>query len=267
MPETVIFPHWRDQQEPSKYPFTDSATLTADSGLVLGEDLFLDASLYPVGGQHRMYISTVVVGTDMVTINIGDAVDTARASVAFNPLTAPDLLKLEDSLGRAAGVLVSETLRLARFQGWDVGTHSFLQSASEFVASVCVPTPEVGVRALLTEDNDLLTNDVWIIGENGVVIRRDNTGVPAGSTGIRVDIVGDPLFRRRLCGDVTTTGPNPQSLFDSKSFLKTINGVPPDEFGDFHLTVGSHETSDPILRIVVTGSGLVVEAVGKETGL
>jgi hypothetical protein len=100
----------------------------------------------------------------------------------------------------------------------------------------------------MTTEGDVVSGDIWLIGDNGVVIRKDDDCV------IRIDIVGDPLFVRRLC--------NPLDLFNTPNFVKTINGCPPDEYGDYKIEVGDHGDPHTILRINPVEDGLKIEAIG-----
>jgi hypothetical protein len=112
-----------------------------------------------------------------------------------------------------------------------------------------IPTPEVGVRGFLTEAGALLTGDVWWVGERGIVVRDD------GGT-VRVDVVGDPLFARRLCF--------PLGLFATPRFIRTINRLPPGPDGDFQVVVGGHDAPDTVLRIYpISPTELAFEVVGE----
>lgn len=270
MAEHIVHPEWRDRNEPTKYPFTDSATLANIDGDFIGESLFLDASFYPVGGTERMYLSQVVVTNEQVTIWIGDQNTNMLASVMFSVLTPPSIIKLVDTFGRPAGLIVSEPNRLATFQSWSIGTHLFSVTQTEFVARVCMPTPEIGVRGIVLADGSIFTEDIWIIGEDGVVVRRETITVPKeGYTDetevqevIRVDIVGDPLFRRRLCSAVFATPTLLKTLTFRHGCEKIVCG--PDELGDLKITVGSQDVDDPILRVRSVPEGLILEAVGEQ---
>lgn len=252
MEQRIVYEEWRDEQAGSKYPFADGASLSAGTGLTLDPSIFLDAVLYPIGGGPRVFLTRVTArGTRTVTLVVGTQTGAELASAEFDPLEPPGELPLFDAHGRPAGLIVSTPERLAAFQTWPFGDHEFGQNA-EFAATCVVPTPAPGLRGLMLEDGELFTGDVWVIGEDGVVVRQDGEGV------IRIDLVGDPLFRRRLC--------EPNDLFATPRFIKTINGVPPDERGTFLITVNSELAGDTILRLHPTDDGraLRIEVVGQK---
>lgn len=249
MPERILFPEFRDELEFTKYPFTDSATLQSTDGQAIEEDTFLDASLYIVGATSQLHITSITVAFRAVVIWFGDRITKNLASASFDPLDPPALLEVVDAYGRPAGVLVSEPIRLARFSVWASGTHTFQVQATEFVASCVIPMPGTGVRGLLDDAGRLFAGDVWLVGDNGVVVREDEACV------VRVDIVGDPLFVRRIC--------DPLALFNTPNFVRTINDCGPDEFGDFKIVPGNHLAADTVLRVNPTDDGLRIEAVGE----
>lgn len=269
MAKRILHPEWRDRNETTKYPFADSADLTNSAGDFIGETLFLDVSFYPIGGIERMYLSKVVVTNEKVKIFIGDQNTTELASSEFDLLTPPDIIEFVDADERPAGLIVSEANRLATFQSWTIGTHEFTVDQTEFVARVCMPTPEIGVRGIVLEDGSIFADDIWIIGDDGVVVRRETITVPkVGFTNetetlevIRVDIIGDPMFRRRLCSNVFVT----PSLLKTLTFRHGCQAVVcgPDELGDLKITAGSQDADDTILRIRSVPEGLTFEAIGE----
>jgi hypothetical protein len=233
----ILHPEFRTENLDSLYPFADTATLLSRDKIVIDPAMFLDAIVYPIGMGARGYLSTLAVANRSVTIWVGDATQAQLASGSFDPLAPPDLIALADLYGRPAGLFVADPNLLASAQAWPAGTHTFDIGASEFAASCTIPTPEPGVRGLITAGGGLLAGDAWIVGEDGVVVSLD-----ASNGAIRVDIVGDPLFARRQC--------EPANLFYTARFVKTINGVPPGPDGDFQLAVAAASAADTILRIV-----------------
>lgn len=271
MIQRTLHPEWRNYHDTTKYPFADSATLSNSEGDFIGETIFLDAIFYPIGGTERIYLSQVVVTNDQATLIIGDENTDTLASATFNLVAPPDELRFTDSFGRPAGLIVSESNRLATFQSWSLGTHLFDNTQTEFAARVAVPTPEIGVRGIILEDDTVFADDIWIVGDDGVVVRHETlTVAKEGFTDetetleiIRVDVVGDPLFRRRLCANV----------FETPRFLRTITFqhgseevvCGPDELGDMKVSVGSQDTPDTVLRIRTTPAGIKFEAVGERS--
>ena len=79
---------------------------------------------------------------------------------------------------------------------------------------------------------------------------------------IRVDVVGDPLFRRRLCGDPEEPQP-PRNLFTTPNFIQKIKVVdansewtcPPDANGDFTIQGNDSLAGDSALRVRITEDG------------
>jgi hypothetical protein len=253
----ILYPQFRDEQQDSRYPFADNATLlSTESRLDIGRDTFYDATLYVINGARGAYISAVVVAPNAITIRVGDSGNKQRATAVYNPLSPPadGVLELLDAYGRPAGKLLSSPLALARFSGWPVATHSFSAAATEFVASVVIPANEPGVRGLRAATGSPLTQDVWLIGGRGITLRAEDEHT------IRIDINGEPLFRRILCED---TG-----RFQSKNFLKTltVNNTPigPDEYGNFTITAGAHGAPDTVLRVYAADGNIRISTVGRK---
>jgi len=271
MPSRLFHREWIAEQETTRYPFAETASLTNEEGDMILDGLFLDAILYPIGAGPRLYLAEVEIDHQDVTVSVGDSVSGILASGTVSHLSPPDAISLTDSLGRPAGLLVSEASRLAIFQSWSVGTHTFLPEQTEFAATVTVPSPEVGLRGILLEDGSLFTGDVWIVGSDGIVVRDTQVLADMGpcqepvlTDVIRIDIVGDPLFRRRLC--------TPGNIFETPRFIRTVEfrkgaqsfTCTPDAFGNMRVLVGTHMAEDTVLRVHTTDRGLLIEAVGEK---
>jgi hypothetical protein len=268
MAKQVQGSQWRKQNDPTKYPFAANAKLQNGSGRVIVEGTFLDAALYPIGDATGLFVTSVTVGFQTVTVTVGTEVAPALGTGTFDAIDPPDEVALVDTLGRPAGVLVSEGLRLGLFRSWGVGTHEFLPDETPFCGSCVFPTPEPGLRGITLETGELFIGDVWLIGDDGVVLRASEETRTAGDGTsrrvqvIRVDVVGDPLFRRRLC--------QPNNLFETPRFLREIRFVGPnmdfvcgpDDAGNVRLAVTNDLVSDTILRLNSTSTGVTVGVAG-----
>jgi len=245
----ILYPQFRDEQQDSKYPFADNATLKSTSGKVaIGGDTFIDASLFPIRSVGKLYISAVVVSAQNVTVTIGDANSAFLITASYGTFDPPadGVLPFTDAYGRPAGMLLANNL--ASFTTWDIGTYTFTAKATEFVSSVVIPANEPGVRGITDADTGrTLYGDIWLVGDQGVVLRKEGDNV------IRVDIVGNPLFKRSLCNAPGSSAPAPR-------YLKTINNVPPDEFGNFTITATG---TDTVLRIYQENDAIVISSVGR----
>ena len=262
MVSQIRHPEWRQSLEDTKYPFEDGATLVNSTNKSIPPDIFLDAHLYPIGASSNMYLSRVEVTSAKVTVHIGDDSSRSVASGDISVSSPTDSVRLTDSYGRPAGILISDSSRLGVLRAFGLGTHDFRSTASSFVAGVCMPTPQVGVRGVQLDDGSLLAGPVWLVGEDGVVVSRETVENPATCDTaaqtqevIRVDVVGDPLFRRRLC--------TPKELFTTPSFIKKIkvvNGAEewlcePDSHGYFSIQGNDSLAGDAALRVRITPEG------------
>lgn len=232
MPRT-LFPEFRDEQRDSNYPFGDACTLRSTDNLFFDPGLFLDAVLYPTGSPERLAITSITTSYSAITIYIGNDAAVDLLQVTYDPLSAPDTLTVYQG-DRIAGMLLPDSTLLATLQSWPTGSHAFATGEAEFVPSVTIPLPDVGVTGFQLDNGDVISGDVWLVGADGIVFT-----VLDGDT-IRVDVVGDPLFRRRLCE---------AAGFVTANYGKTINNIPPDEYGDFKIIVGTQLNASPALRV------------------
>jgi len=247
--ERTLHPEYRDELQSIRYPFVDTVSLRSTTGRLLPADLFLDAVLYPTEGGGSMALTTLTAKVQQISVTIGDRQRPVIARGVFDPVQPAATIPLTDIAGRAAGTLVLNQSRAVEFQAWPLITHTFAPGTADFVTSCAIPSPERGVRGLTVDGTEILSGDVWIVGEHGVVVREE-----AGN--VRIDIVGDPLFVRTLC--------RPTDLFNPPVYLQTINGLRPDAHGRFPLAVVDIRTRDTILRMTpVDSSTLRVEAVGQ----
>jgi hypothetical protein len=248
----ILYPQFRDEQAASRYPFTDTATLVSTAGaLTIDPAFFIDAVFFPIGAGPRLYISSIIVGADTVTINIGDQNTITLIAGSYSIFEIPNdgIVSFSDQYGRPAGSLISTATNLSNFASRAIGTYAFNVAATEFVASVVMPANEPGVRALMPATEELMAGDICLVGDYGVFLRWD------APNNIRVDIVGVPLYKRLLC--------EPYGDFPTRKFLKTINGCGPDEYGNFTFTATNKLVNDTVLRIYPKDGTIVIDTAGR----
>jgi len=247
----LIATQWRNNNERVKYPFGDDATLTNDDGITINEDLFDDARVYPVGGSVGLYLSRITVTDGALTFYVADPVtgDIASGGFQFDAPT-PDNIALRDSYGRPAGILVSSAQKLGALPNvYGEGEVVFSRAQTEFAGSVAIPQPQLGVRGLLLDDGNIVSNDIFLVGTDGIVLSEEDGA-------IRVDIIGDPYALLKACESEGLELPG-------FCGLRTINYIPPDGKGDFKLTIGGNLAADNVLRVEQDEDGnLKIKAVG-----
>lgn len=237
MPQ-VIFQEYRDSNRLSKYPFEDTATLVSVSGdVTVPEEIFCDASIYIPGAVSPVYIQNIASTSSGITLTVSDYSKQYTATGKITPRS--NSVELLNDSGQQVGILAASA-DLTYFTNLPKGVHEFTYKATSFVPRCIVTLMDVGVTSIGVKDGKQLYGDVWLVGKDGIVLRYvDDT--------IRIDIVGDPLFKRE------------DESFEAPKFIQTINGVPANEFGDFKITVGEEKD---ILRIENSSEGIKIYAAG-----
>jgi len=259
----IRHPEFIKELENTNYPFIATATLSNGQETFL-EGTFLDAHLYSVTGTRRYYLSRVTISSSEMVITIGDANSSACLTGNVSLPITSGIVKLVDIYGRSGGILVSEPARLSLMTAWGVGKHQFSRDQTEFCITCQVPVPDTGLTGIRLATGELLSGKVWLVGEDGVVLRTEQTTDSDGNVVevLRVDVVGDPLFLQRLC--------NPEELFTPVNPIRTIQikqgdyvyECLPDEQGNFSIQMNDSLAADAALRIRTTPAGIVITVEG-----
>jgi hypothetical protein len=253
---------WRDQNATINYPFSDRATLTNVAGNFLPPGALIDAVLHPPGGVS-LYLTQATVTSESIVVFFGDEADKLRCSGAFPAGQESAEIRLTDPDGFAAGLLIVDPIQFSTLQSWGGGDHVFTRLETELVPSVCLPSPEAGVRRIST-DAAALAGEVWWLGDDGVVLTVETQTTDEGTIPVvRVNAVGDPLYRRRLC--------EPRNLYAAARPIRCIRFVNDEtgfehqccpEDGEVSIVVGDHEVRRPILRFLHADGRLKFKALG-----
>jgi hypothetical protein len=260
---------WGDENRETAFPFSSRATLRSTAGRELPVGALVDALLYPPRAGVGLYLRRLVVAFDSVRLEVTDAARSVACSGTFRPSDRPAALKLADADGRPCGVVVLDPDRAAGLALDGPGEYLFDQTATEFSAVCTAPAPDPGVAAFRLPTGQLLTGRVSFVGGPGVRLSAEPTtvagadGRPAAATAIVVDVVGDPLYRRRLCaGD---------SPYDAPVFTRVVRveapgrtfEVPVGPDGEFTIFAGDGLTARPAMRFRAEGSTVYVETAGE----
>ena len=261
----IRHPEFIKELEGTKYPFTPTSTL-GNGEVSLLEGTLLDAHIYAVTGTSNYRITSIIVSSSKIVINIGDTVESARITGEIALPVSSGTIKLTDIHNRSAGVLVSEPVRLGLIAAWGVGTHTFDSGQLEFCITCCMPVPDAGVTAIRLPSGEILSGKVWLVGEDGIVFQKTSTTNKSGQTVdlLEINAVGDPLFLQRLC--------NPEDAFSPVQPVRKIrvqdsNGdtlydCDADDIGNFNIQMNDSLAADAALRVRTTPEGIVFQVEG-----
>lgn len=234
----VIFPEYRDQFKSTKYPFADTATLTSvNRDFVFPQDIFCDASVYIPGATAPIYISELNINSSGSYLTITDYSKKYTATGKIEPLS--DKIELYNPRNNQVGIIVA-TKDLSYFTSAPKGEYSFVAKDTSLAPRCTIYLKDTGVTSVGVDGGEQLEGDVWICGRDGVIVRYVNEQ-------IRVDIVGEPLFKRE------------DPKFRPPTFVQTINDMSADRYGNFNI---SPETVDDIIRVTTTPNGITISAAG-----
>jgi len=243
----LVFKDWRNANKQRRYPFADRVT-ASNSQITISDNVFVDGRLYPIGGNEELFLSRVTKNANALTfaIRATGTDELATATFALDAIPENGEVAFFDSYNRPAGILLSSETDLQGFSGIDAGVYEFTHDETQFAASVVVPQPAPCVRGIVLENGTFFTGDIWLVGEDGIILREEDGA-------IRIDIIGDPFAARKLCEDEVADDSEVSTLAPYCP-IKTINGITPDDLGNYQLLVGANESLTNILRIVAGAS-------------
>lgn len=229
-----------DQNRDAAWPFADRATLRTTGGLEIPRGAFLDAKLTLGGSTGPVALRSIGVAAGLTSIRFGDAANPAAGIAEFDPNAIDRRLRVVNAAGTPIGLLVVDPATLGSLGGWSAGEHAFPAGSADLAAAAVNPSPTGGVVGVAAGTAPPLAGEVWLVGRDGIVLSVD-----ADANAIRVDVAGDPLWKRKLCGGED---------FQSPNYLRTINAVQPTPRGEFWLMAAGIARGQTILRIEPDGT-------------
>ena len=174
MNHSIINREFRDYSAESMYPFSDTALLTNDQGIVIQPEVFLDALIYSMDDVTQpFYISdlrgTIGEPTQMgVVIKDDNNKEVCTGVIDIGTDSSVDTCYLYDTLDRANGTLVYQPDHMSQLIG-RVGIldYEFSKTQTPFLAERGFVTRTSGLSVISAAGNTF-SNEVYIVGANGV---------------------------------------------------------------------------------------------------
>lgn len=189
------FIEWPDERRRDRYPFADVASLVSTGGdLTLRNEWFRDARLWPEVADGRVYLSRIEISGDILTMEVRD-----RTRVLCRATVGETRAVFFDGSYQVGFIQLELGARAAIKAAAGDGVYRFSQTGGELVPTVVTPRVISGLEAVSVGGDALDTTTIRVVGGEGVRL------VPSGSE-LRVDIIGDDLYRRDACEDPATLG-------------------------------------------------------------
>lgn len=253
-PQGVWNAEWLNQNSQRNYPIAEGANLKDVTGTFeLPLDLIVDL-VWPVQASatieaDRFYVHSVVIFGDGVTITLGyhavgdpEGVPIGSVSVAAAVHQVNQSYFINgigdffDSIGKITIGKLDTTLLSG-------GLYNFDLSGSRLETTVVRPNLR-GVSAVILVNGDDRSDPIFgdlefLAGTNVRLVSNPN---PGGNPQVRIDAIqGAGLNQTCDCSD---------QLPEDASCIRTINGIPPDENGNFTLL------GDDCLNLAAIANGL-----------
>lgn len=252
--EDLRLDQWRASHENTKYPFTEKATLF-NQVVQLPDNLLIDASLYPKNITGVLYLSKIEIQHDKIDFYLGDQKtdQLAVGSFFFEENTDTVVFK-NTATNTPAGIFLINLFQVSALKAFGLGLFRFTKEQTEFCPTAVITTLGQGIRAFRLPSGEIVSGDVWFVGDSGVTLKTKENQ-------IEVHIVGDPLFRRRLC--------TPAELFTTPRFIKRVRvvgsntefTVTPDPKGNIEIFVTNEEAEKTVLRLITNKDGLTIKTI------
>ena len=256
---TFASPQWRNQNESSKYPFTDNSNLSIANLIDIPASVFVDARIFIPGLVGVASLLSINVSIDSVTLVVGNRSDPDIIATATIRTESPDeVISLHTLKGTVCGTLVSGVSRWAELISLPVGNYTLIPGTADFLPAVTVMVP-LQSEKLLGPDGESLGDVIRLVGENGVRLGCEVTGQ---TTVIHVHAVGDPLYRITECNvDVAVASRVIENvIFQSGN---TTVQCSPDRLGRIFILPATYSQEDAALRVITTAEGIRFALAGK----
>lgn len=190
---TAVFQEWLLQNSQRNYPFCDAASMLDSAGAMVPQDLVVDAILYPQGLLGFPYL--LRIDGPNRAFYFGDSMTQKAIGVCrWSPGDTRAQVQDTSQYSRPIGTLVFGP----GINSIDTtAVRTFAPRSTQLAPTAYVALNQTGVTGLVLPDGTLMTGNITITGQDGVVVSTQN-GV------LRVDCTGVPSPDPETCG---TLGP------------------------------------------------------------
>lgn len=186
---------WYQETLRNPYPFVDTASLTDASGLLkLQKGWIIEARIWAsMETAARTYLRSIARTKDLLTFTISTTEeDLCTAEVTDFTKTR---LAFFDAGGSQVGYMTFAPGALSLIHDRASQVYQFSVDAAEFTAGSVISVRSSGLNSIRDAQAAAISEELILVGGEGIALH-----VIDGST-IRVDVIGDPYFRRDICDD------------------------------------------------------------------
>lgn len=191
---------WNQETKRTPFPFVDVATLKDASGLLgLSPAWVLDARLWPaMTTPAKVYLQSIERAKGILRFTVASTEETLCTAEVTD--FTKRRLAFFSSRGAQSGFMSFAAGALQHIYDHPSATYLFPVEATEFVPAVLTPARLAGLGSVKDSAGNALQGAIRVVGGEGVSLH-----VLPGNQ-IRLDIIGDPYYRRDTCDNEELLG-------------------------------------------------------------
>lgn len=212
---------WSQETKRSPFPFVDLATLKDASGLLtLSSSWILDARLWPaMSAPAKVYLQSIERSKGLLRFTIAST-EEVLCTAEVSDFTKKRIAFF-GAQGTQAGFMSFAAGGLQHIYDRPSATYLFPVEATEFVPAAVSPALIAGLGSVKDSRGNAVRGEIRVVGGEGVSLH-----VLPGNL-IRVDVIGDPYYRRDTCENEELLGRliNPVKYITWSDVTSETNGV------------------------------------------
>lgn len=211
---------WRSAGASSKYPFAERCRLTSTDGWTIPSDLFVDAQIRLPASIEYVELSDLSRAGGGLSGNVVSGGQHIGAFSFTTETLAGGVAEILDVFGVSCGFIVAADDAPSSLKDLGRSLASFSTGAAVFESSVLFAYPETVLRSISVSETKLSGRVILVEGPGVKLVREGQI--------IRIDAIGERE-------GVSNCDRAPEGVA-----LKTINLVPPNDYGNFTIEPGQY---------------------------